>query len=395
MPLVSTAWQLVSSILVFFAGLVIAIWLGRKFKLSGLRAAIIYFWHTLFCFVYLWFVLSYGGDALSYFLNSTKGYADFGVGTAGVNFITSFFVQTFDLSLLGTFLLHNVFGSIGLLAFAGSLRHASLGKTKYIRRLVAVIIFLPSISFWSSALGKDALAFMAAGLVLWAAIELKNRKILMGIGIAAMFLVRPHIAGFMVLALIGASVFDSRSPGWQRATVAIIALVVSAFLIPFALNYAGVGEDVDAEGLSEYVDKRQSVNAQGDTSVDIASMSWPMKLFTYMFRPILLEARNVFSLAAAIDNSIILFLFFVGWRGLLRRRSGAATGNRTFLLLYVGMAWVVLAFTTANLGIALRQKWMFAPMLIFILVASASDRSRRNVFRAPLHNRRSQPAHRK
>ncbi|WP_395348683.1 hypothetical protein [Variovorax sp. UC122_21] len=285
MPLVSTAWQLVSSILVFFAGLVIAIWLGRKFKLSGLRAAIIYFWHTLFCFVYLWFVLSYGGDALSYFLNSTKATPISVWARPALISSPRFLSQTFDLSLLGTFLLHNVFGSIGLLAFAGSLRHASLGKTKYIRRLVAVIIFLPSISFWSSALGKDALAFMAAGLVLWAAIELKNRKILMGIGIAAMFLVRPHIAGFMVLALIGASVFDSRSPGWQRATVAIIALVVSAFLIPFALNYAGVGRTSMLKGFRSMLTKRQSVNAQGDTSVDIASMSWPMKLFTYMFRP--------------------------------------------------------------------------------------------------------------
>jgi len=30
---------------------------------------------------------------------------------------------------------------------------------------------------------------------------------------------------------------------------------------------------------------------------------------------------------------------------------------------------VVLAMTTANLGIAIRQKWMFAPMLIFLLIS--------------------------
>jgi hypothetical protein len=37
--------------------------------------------------------------------------------------------------------------------------------------------------------------------------------------------------------------------------------------------------------------------------------------------------------------------------------------------LYVLITWTVLAVTTANLGISLRQKWMFAPVLMFLLLS--------------------------
>ena len=43
--------------------------------------------------------------------------------------------------------------------------------------------------------------------------------------------------------------------------------------------------------------------------------------------------------------------------------------NRAFMWVYALMAWGILAMTTANLGIALRQKWMFAPMLIFLFIS--------------------------
>jgi hypothetical protein len=48
----------------------------------------------------------------------------------------------------------------------------------------------------------------------------------------------------------------------------------------------------------------------------------------------------------------------------------------TFLLAYSVTAWVMLALTTANLGISVRQKWMFAPMLIFLFLSVAGRRRR-------------------
>ena len=59
----------------------------------------------------------------------------------------------------------------------------------------------------------------------------------------------------------------------------------------------------------------------------------------------------------------------MGGYALIKKKAKNFTENRKFMWVYAGLAWLVLAMTTANLGIAVRQKWMFAPMLIFLLIS--------------------------
>ena len=140
-------------------------------------------------------------------------------------------------------------------------------------------------------------------------------------------------------------------------------------VVPFAIRYVGIGELVNVETLFAYIDERQSYNTEGGGGVDIASMGLPMQMFTYVFRPTLLEARSVLALAASFDNFIFLGLFIAGVFSLVRGRTSSLGENRVFMWSYVLGSWLILAMTTANLGIALRQKWMFAPMLIFLLIS--------------------------
>lgn len=369
MEIASTAYHVLSAFFVFVLGSMISVIIGRKFGVGVGGALVIYVWHTLFSIFYCWYVLQSGGDALSYFRWGQFWSGEIGVGTAAVRAIAGLLVSGMGLSILGTFLVFNIFGQIGLLAFWGSLREATIGRSWRIRWLATLIIFLPSVSFWSSALGKDAISFMATGLALWSSLNLAKRGLLMTVAIGAMFIVRPHMAGIMVMAIAMAAVMDSNASAVKKVLLGALAAGVAAALVPFALRYAGVGEVVDVESLANYIDKRQSYNTEGGGGVDIASMSLPMQLFTYLFRPVLFEARSVFALAASLDNLILLGLFVFGSIALLRGRKTGLGENRTFMWAYALGAWLILAMTTANLGIALRQKWMFAPMLIFLLIS--------------------------
>ena len=373
----STPLQLVLALFIFIAGLVLAVAVKGYFRAPLSRVVALYLWHSLFCVIYLAYVLNYGGDASGYFRMSLHPDIDFAFGTYGVRFVVSFLSQGMGLSFLGCSLVFQLFGFIGLLAFDGALREVTWDKSRNIRLLSTLIVFLPSVSFWSSGLGKDALSFCAMGLALWAALRLKKRWWLLTIAVLLMLLVRPHMAGMLVLGLAGSFVFQRGIPLPQRVVLGGIALAAAVFLVPLGLNYAGVGEDAGAEDVMQYIEGRQGHNLKGGGAVDISSMSPPVQMFTYLFRPTLIEARNLFSLAAALDNTILLFLFIAGGWALLKKPLPAhlLAHNRMFLWIYSLCAWLILAMTTANLGIALRQKWMFAPMLIFLLI-SVIGRSR-------------------
>jgi hypothetical protein len=141
------------------------------------------------------------------------------------------------------------------------------------------------------------------------------------------------------------------------------------------MDYSGLGSDAGASDIESYVENRQSSNMMGGGAVDIASMSLPMQLFTYLFRPLPFEANSIPALAASIDNVVLLALIFVGGASMVKHRRRSKRGNRMFMWVFSISTWLVLAMTTANLGISVRQKWMFAPMLILLFI-SAIGRSR-------------------
>lgn len=369
MELLSTPWQAFSAFTVFAVGFVLVVGFAGKFYLPWWRASLLYCWHTLFSVIYALYVLQDGGDAVMYYTTALNPDVAFSFGTAGVRSITWFFAGLLQLSFLGTFLVFNIFGMFGLLAFDGALQQAVAPKRRLIRLLATLIVLLPSVSFWSAAIGKDAISFMATGFALWAALNLSQRKLLMGAAVLLMLIVRPHMAGLLIIGLSAAFILQPGLPAAQRAIFGAVSLVLAAIMIPFALNYAGLTGTTDIDSLMNYVELRQSHNLQGGGSVNIAEMSLPMQLFTYLFRPLPFEVSSPFQLAAALDNTILLFLFVAGGIAMLKGRKSAVPDSRVFLWVYALAAWVILSMTTANLGISVRQKWMFAPVLIYLLIS--------------------------
>lgn len=378
-PLVESAWHVISAFLVFCIGLLVCLHVGRRLHLKASRSCALYLWHTLFCFFYVLYVNSNGGDAIGYYNRGAMSLLDDpALGTTAVDMMAAALIHGLGLSFLGLNLTFNVFGTIGLLAFHASLEAELKYKPRWVRQLGILAVFSPSVSFWTSALGKDPISFMSAGAALWASLDLNRRAKWMTLAIGAMLIVRPHMAGIMVLALGLALTFSARLGLLKRVALLGAALGGAAILVPLALEHAGTS--ADAAELAEYIEGRQGVNLEGGSSIDISSMSLPLQVFTYLFRPLPFEAHSLAALAASIDNVLLLLLFFVGFRGVFRRRRAYLPAFRTFLWTYAGAAALILAMTTANSGIAVRQKWMFVPMLIFLLLSlSGSNKSKKFV----------------
>ncbi len=390
MELIGNPLQLASAVFVNVMGLLVAFKAGRMLGVRKSRVMLLYAWHSLFCLAYAMYAIQNGADALVYYMKAQQGEFMPPFGTGAVVNIATLFVTGLDLSFLGACLLFNIFGAIGLIAFDACLQSATADKSRLLRRFATLIVLLPSISFWSSALGKDALAFMAAALTLYATLNMGRRVVLLAVSIFIMALVRPHIAGIMVIALAGSLVLQRRLPLVQRVFLGGAALAATAAMVPFALTYAGLGDASGADDIMSYVEHRQSLNTQGGSSVDIASMSPPVQLFSYLFRPLPYEAGSIFGLAASMDNVVLIFLAVAGCAHIIKHRRRKLAGNRAFMWFYCLLSWLILAITTANLGIAVRQKWMFAPLLIYLFI-SMLGRTRQPAMGRRINPRRPLP----
>lgn len=361
-------WQTATPFIILILGIFVIIVVSRKFRSRDKRTLLIYLWHTIFTFVYYWFTINVGADASVYYEKALKVNVPFEPGTNFVIYLVSFLTNYLHLNMIGCFLFFNLIGSLGLIILDSILQSLVRNQQKSLKFIATLVIFLPSISFWSSGIGKDSISFLGVVLTLWSALDLRKRIISMCIGILLLFLVRPHIAGMMILALALSLFFDKKVNIVMKILLGTITIVISSFLIPYALNYAGVSSN-STDDIATYIESREDVYKNTDSGITLSELSFPMKLFTYMFRPFIFEARSITQLFSALDNLILLYLFIFGGYKLIKKKKIVSQENRKFIWLYILVSWTILALTTGNLGIAVRQKIMVMPFLLFILIS--------------------------
>lgn len=364
----SNSWQPISALLTFSLGLFFSVIISRKLLLSDRLTITLYFYHTMFCVIYFIYSHLNASDSNMYFNSSSLDVEldSLKVGTTFVRYFVRFF-HYLDFSKFGVFLVFNFIGFVGLVLYYSALKSVTSNSSSRVKNLVILSVFLPSISFWSSAIGKDAISFLAVGLALYSAINFKSRILLFAFSVVLMLLVRPHMAGIMIIATLVSIVLQKEIAIIPRVFIGSIGLVVAVIMIPFALSYAGLEQD--ASNISNYIETRQGYNQQGGGGVDISSMSLPMKMFTYLARPLPFEAKSITQLLSSLDNMLILYILFMGIISRIRSKELKLIGNRVFMWWYTGASWVILSMTTSNLGIAVRQKWMFVPVLTFLLIS--------------------------
>ncbi|SJM38464.1 hypothetical protein A1019T_02457 [Psychrobacter pasteurii] len=367
-------WQAISPFIILVLGLLTSILMARKFGAKDKRSVILYLWHTFFTFVYYIYTLKFGADATVYYEQGLIGNYIFQPGTHFIRFIVMILTNYFYFNMIGCFLFFNILGALGLIIL-DSIIHRTVSNQKKLLRIVAtLVIFLPSISFWSSGIGKDPISFLSVVLALWSSLNLKNRLFPMSLSIMMMFFVRPHIAGILIISLAISLFFDKKTNALVKVLLASVTIGISSLLVPYALNYAGIQDSNTPEDIAEYIQGREDVYKSTDSGLTLSEMSFPMKLFTYMFRPTILEARSVTQIFSALDNILLLYLFIAGGYRIIKNKNKNTTSleNRKFMWAYATIAWIILALTTGNLGIAVRQKIMVLPFFLYLFISVMS-----------------------
>jgi len=361
-------------------GIIITLISSKIFSVPPQKAIALFIWHTFFSFVYAWYVGKFGGDANYYYDEAQNGNYSFGFSTTFIIFISTFFYEFANLSFLSMGILFGIFGIIGLLAFDASLRCVIKDAPKKIKLLATIIVFMPSVSFWSSGLGKDTIAFTAINLILWASLNLNKRKLILIFGIISLFLVRPHMAVLLLLAFSPVILMTKNLKFSLRIIYFFILVITTILIVPVALEITDFKQNLTLENVTDYLEDRQEYNWKDwDGGIDISSMSPPIQIFTYLFRPLPFEAHNIFALLVSLENVFLMYLFVMGLFSKFNGRRVSVNPHlySSFFWLYSITALILLSMTTANFGISARQKWMFLPFLIVLFIFYIAERKKK------------------
>lgn len=356
-------YQNLITILIIILTFLSSFLIGCKYRKDIMIVVLIFLWHTFFSLLYFYYTLGNPADAKGYFLRSLLGDGEFYPGTRFIIYFTEIFSTKMGFSYLNVALIFNVFGLIGLIFFYLLLK-------RYLEKLSwywFFLLFTPSMSFWSAGLGKDTISFFSVCLFLYTITSNKKLYILLPISFFFMFMVRPHIALMMIVSFVIYFILRSRVHLLVKLITLPVIIAGIIFSSSFVQQYVGLDE-ASIDSVSGYVDNRQNSNLGGGSSIDLKSMSYPVQMFTYVFRPLPFDAHSALALFTSIENTILLILFLYVLFKNKFRLNYFIEGKNAWLLIYAFLTCSMLAITTANLGIATRQKWMFMPILIYLLV---------------------------
>ncbi|HEY4930148.1 MAG TPA: hypothetical protein VII23_01145 [Terriglobales bacterium] len=240
-------------------------------------------------------------------------------------------------------------------------------------------LLLPSNLFWSSAIGKDALAQLFIGLAAFGFAKvcrrLESRSILTcAIGTAGVLAVRPHIAAMLAVAFTLPFALGKSLGGWKNlaAKIVLVPLLigVSLMLISQAGEFVGM-EAADSQSGIEIVNKLTKSTQIGGSAFNADQ---PLLLRVaespfLMFRPFPWEVSGGMAAVASVEA---LGLLWFAWKR--RRRVTVALRNWrepfvAFILIYSLIFSVAFAAATSNFGILVRERIMMVPLLLMLFCA--------------------------
>lgn len=326
-----------------------------------------------------------------------QGHFDTGLDSISGSFFIELFtgiVYTFTgPTMLGGFLIYAWLSFWGVFYFYKAFLVAvPEGDKKTYGRLV---FLLPSLLFWPSSIGKDALMVLALGLASYGIAKSLRSKMragllpmLLGLWLGAM--IRPHVVAILVVGIVAAYLLRrpeqhlrQLGPVVKFASVGlacVVALVVAVEADGFLNEY---GYDTD-EGIIAAVSENTERTTKGGSEFDAPSVfespaNAPLALVTVLFRPLPLEAEDLSQVAAGVEGLLLLGLVLWRlpwiWSAMKRIRNlPYASVSVVYCALFVA------AFSTlGNFGILARERVMLFPFLFVLMCVPLIDRKREDV----------------
>lgn len=301
------------------------------------------------------------------------------VGTSFMEILTGWVFTFTGPTILGGYLVFSWLSFWGLYCFYRAFCIAV--PTGNHRRYALLVLLLPSLLFWPSSIGKEGWMLFTLGLASYGAAKILTRArggyVLLGVGLLAAGMVRPHMAALVVAALGVAYLLPRRvgKPSAFGPIPKVLGAVVLLGVCAVALTRveAFFGTEVDgASGVEEILETTAQRTDTG-TTVDNRRVRSPADLpaatLGVLFRPFPWEADSMQTLAQAAEGMVLALLILLSW-GRLRSLPRTVWRNPYLVYAIVFVVLFVVAFSSlGNVGILARQRTQMLPFFLVFLAA--------------------------
>ncbi len=280
---------------------------------------------------------------------------------------------------MGAFLL------FGLLAFVGSYfwYRALVEAVPFVNRRLFFIfmMFAPSIVFWPSSLGKEALMQLGLGAVAWATSLAYQRRFLQALPLVAgggwlLYTVRPHLLALVTLAA-AVPYFFGRIGGRKAGSILSrpIGMVAVGLLVVFTVTagakFLGI-QNLSVDSVQEQLDQETARTSEGGSSFahgsnSLSPLSVPNGVATVLLRPFPWESHSALQFLASLEGAAVIGLIVFRFDSIRLAFKRCRTYPFILYCLILLLLYSMTFSSFANFGLLNRERSLVLPALYALI----------------------------
>jgi hypothetical protein len=305
-------------------------------------------------------------------------------GTGSVSVVTGGIYAVLGVDKFGGFF---VFTALAVAGLYFAYRGARIALPNANHGLLAGLLFLlPSLLYWPSQPGKEALMLFTLGLMVLGAAHLFERHLIglipLALGSAGGALVRPHEVVLLFAAFAIALILQrpqngvARSPGtWAfTAIVAVGGTVAAAFVTKDFLHLNSLSFSSVTGAIQSAHQSTQKSGAGYGSSYSgwhSSPLYYPYDVYLVMFKPLPFQAHSATQVIAALENLSLIVLLIVRWRSLKAIPRRILDTPFVMMAVLYSLAFFYVFSALGNLGLLDRERSLLFPLLLPLLVLGA------------------------
>jgi hypothetical protein len=306
-------------------------------------------------------------------------------GTGSMRYISGLVHAVCNSDEMAAFLIFTWVAFLGCYLFYRAFVIAVPDASRY--RYACLLFFWPSLVLWPSSIGKESVILFSLGLAALGAARFFTRQsgglTLAFAGVLITYLVRPHVAMIMLVALGFALVIGrgqsrptrSLTPGSIAKAGAIVLLLLGASIVATrTARFLGI-ESLQPSSTEEAFLEAEQKTKQGGSEFSPANaatpIGYPQAAVTILLRPFPFEAHTTEQFATALEALALALLAAVSWRRLLSIPWRIRPQPYLALALAFVMVFFFVFAVISNFGILARQRTMMLPFVLALLSVPA------------------------
>ncbi|MDP9243292.1 MAG: hypothetical protein M3O84_08980 [Actinomycetota bacterium] len=299
-----------------------------------------------------------------------------GVGTPFMNWLTGILFAFTGPTMLGGFVVCAALSFVGSWYFYKAFRVAFPEGN---HQLFAVLIFLfPTMWYWTSSLGKDAVVMLFLGIatygfaLLFRSISFRA-IVAVALGLTVVALIRPPIAASEAVAAAAAFLLRparARAPQVQALLwlLFVPVLSVAAFtIIRSSQAYIRHDSPVEAFEAQQTSDFNSSGGISDFTAISpFTAKGFPLAIVTVNFRPFPWEAGGLLPAVAAMEGIVLAGVLFLNRRAIFAGLRHWRSNGMVILAVGSFLSISVILSALSNFGLLARQRTQVLPFLFML-----------------------------